>query len=112
MIEFLKENWKLIVEVAVLLVSTILFICRKRSIKMVDSVKTVISAIIPIIVNDVEKFKSTDLTSAQKLEMALNLIRDYLSKELYVTEDVFLSQYKDFCITQIENTLSTPQKHK
>ena len=47
MIKFFTENWRILVEICALILSTVLFIVRKRPVKVVDTLKQFLSILIP-----------------------------------------------------------------
>lgn len=106
MIEILKENWKLILEVVVLLASIIFFIVKKKPVKVIDSLKTAIMRILPILINEAEeKFGAGN--GAEKNKFVLQSVID----DLKVTQPgVDVNFYLPFIRKFIEDILSTPQK--
>lgn len=103
---FIKENWKLILECAVLLVSVIMFLVRKKPVKVVDTLKETIVRILPALIVMAEN--QDGLKGADKLKFVLDELKKVLT-ELGYSGDV-LSQYLPFAAEQVEVILSTPQK--
>ncbi len=103
-LEFLVKNWRLILEVVCALVALVLFICRKKPVKVLDTVKECISRLLPYVIKEAEK---TDLKGEDKMVFALQtlyaLLKDFGYEEVY-------NNYRDFAREQIELILSTPQK--
>ena len=103
-IEFIIENWRLIVEVVCAIIALVLFICRKKPVKVLDTVKECISRLLPYVIKEAEK---TDLKGEDKMVFALQtlyaLLKDFGYEEVY-------NNYRDFAREQIELILSTPQK--
>lgn len=114
MIEFLKSYGPLILEALILIASTILFIVKKKPVKIVDSVKALIIGMLPEVINRVENYKdvfdpSRKLSGQEKFQMALNILKSYMVDELGIKEED-LPLYRDFLTYNIEAILSTPQK--
>lgn len=110
MIDFIVKNWRLIVELVLLLASIVLLIVKKKPLKLVDSVKTMIISYLPEVINRVEAYcKQRGFSSKDKLRMAVFIIQDYLVSNFGLTESE-LPLYTDFIIGHIESILSTPQK--
>lgn len=103
---FIKENWQLILEVAVLVVSVVMFLVRKKPVKVVDSLKEVIVRILPALIVMAEN--QDGLKGSDKLKFVLDELKKVLT-ELGYSGDV-LSQYLPFAAEQVEVILSTPQK--
>lgn len=114
MIDFLVKYWRVIFELLMLIASIVLFILKKKPIKIVDSLKTLVIAALPDVINRVENYKdvfdpSRKLTGDEKLRMALSIVQSYLVDECGLDETE-LCLYRDWIIEQIEMILSTPQK--
>ena len=107
MIEFLKENWKLILEIVVLLASVIFFVVKKKPLKLVDGVKSRIVKFLPAIIKCVEK--DSKGKGAEKMAEALSMVHILLYEDFDMNEED-VSQYDQFVIDRIEDILSTPQK--
>lgn len=103
-INFLIQNWRLIVEIICAIIALVLFICRKKPVKVLDTVKECISRLLPYVIKEAEK---TDLKGEDKMVFALQtlyaLLKDFGYEEVY-------NNYRDFAREQIELILSTPQK--
>lgn len=114
MIDFVVKYWRVILEACCLLVSFVFFMVRKRPIKIVDSVKALVIAALPEVINRVENYKdvfepSRKLTGQEKLTMALSIVQSYLVDECGLTEQE-LPLYHSWIVDRIEAILSTPQK--
>ena len=105
-LNFIKENWKLILEIVVLLVSVVMFIIRKKPVKVVDTLKQTICAFLPGIITVAE---SSGLKGEDKLKYAIDLLYKVFVKD-YLTREEFDNKYLSFVKSQIEAILSTPQK--
>lgn len=103
-LDFIIQNWRLIVEIVFVLVALVLFICKKKPVKVLDTVKECISRLLPYVIKEAEK---TDLKGEDKMVFALQtlyaLLKDFGYEEVY-------NNYRDFAREQIELILSTPQK--
>lgn len=104
--DFLIQNWKLILECAVLLVSVVMFLIRKKPVKVVDTLKEVIVRILPALIVLAENQEG--LKGADKLHFVLDELKKVLTGLGY--GDEILSQYLPFAAEQVEVILSTPQK--
>ena len=92
MMDFIVKYWRIILEAIFLLVSFVLFLIRKRPIKIVDSVKALVIGALPEVINRVENYKdvfdpSRKLTGQEKLTMALSIVQGYLIDECGLTEN-------------------------
>ena len=101
---FILENWQWMVEVIAAIIALVLFIVRKKPVKVLDTVKECISRLLPYVIKEAEK---TDLKGEDKMVFALQtlyaLLKDFGYEEVY-------NNYRDFAREQIELILSTPQK--
>ena len=105
LIVFLQENWRLLLEASLVLVSTILFIVRKRPVKVVDTLKEIIVRVLPSLICAAER---TDLKGSDKMKWLLDELAKVL-RELNYGDDV-IAQYLPFAMDQVELILSCPQK--
>lgn len=101
MIKFIQENWRLILEIALVIVSTVIFIVRKRPVRVVDTVKETICRLLPYCITLAEK-----APKGEKLSQCLILLSQLLSDMGIELND----DYKAFALEQVEIILSTPQK--
>ena len=81
---------------------------------MVDSVKSLVIAALPEVINRVENYKDVfdplrKLSGQEKLTMALSIVQSYLVDECGLT-DADLPLYRSWIVEHIEAILSTPQK--
>lgn len=103
--QFFVNYWREILSVVCLIVSTVLWIVRKKPVKVVDTLKELIVRLLPALINGAE---ATHLSGSEKLKMVL----DSLSKILidFGYGDDVVNQYLPFAKEQVEVILSTPQK--
>lgn len=99
--QFIFENWRLLLEAALVLISTILFIVRKRPVRVVDTLKETIIRLLPYCITLAEK-----APKGEKLEKCLSLLAELLADMDYELDDF----HKKFAAEQVEIILSTPQK--
>ena len=104
-IKFICDNWKLILEASLLIASVVIWLFKKRPVKVVDTLKEVICRLLPSLICLSEK---TDLKGSDKLQFVLDHLAKIL-KELDYGDDV-IAQYLPFASEQVEVILSTPQK--
>ncbi len=114
MLDFIKENWRLIIDIISCIVVVVFFFIRKKPIKIVDSVKACIIDKLPEVINAVENYKDVfdplrKLSGEEKLTMALSILKTYLVDELGLKEED-LPLYTSWLVQHIEDILSTPQK--
>ena len=102
---FIQNYWRLILEACICIASFVFCLCRKKPIKVVDTLKEVIVRVLPSLICAVEK---TGLKGSDKLNFLLQELAKVL-KELNYGDDV-IAQYLPFAIEQVELILSTPQK--
>lgn len=105
-INFIKENWRLIVEVVVLIASVVMFIVRKKPVKVVDTLKEIIVRILPALINLAEI--QDGLKGEDKALFVLQKVKEALL-DLGYGDDV-VNQYLPFASEQLEIILTTPQK--
>lgn len=98
---FLRDNWKVILEVVVLLTTIILWIIRKKPVKVVDTLKEVVLRVLPYCIN-----KAESAPKGEKLGICITLLQEAMSELGYEMTD----ELRDFAIKQVEIILSTPQK--
>lgn len=105
--EFLIDNWRIIAELVLLVGSTVLFIVRKKPVKVVDTLKATILRLLPVLINRAE---NTGLKNEAKLNACIDELVLIL-KELGYGDDIIV-QYLAFAKVQVEAILSTPQAKK
>lgn len=112
--KFLVDNWRIILDIVVLISSIIFFILKKKPLKVVDSVKSIIIEALPTIINRVENYKdifdpSRKLSGEEKLQMVVHSCQSIMVDECGIKEED-LCFYTSNLIQWIEDILSTPQK--
>lgn len=105
--DFFTQNWRLILEATLVLVSTILFILRKKPVKVVDTLQQIILRLLPGLINQAEIQFGCGNGSA-KLQFVLDLLQSVLTEMGYGGETI--QSYLPFAKDQVEVILSTPQK--
>lgn len=103
-ISFIQENWQWMVEVIAAIIALVLFIVRKKPVKVLDTIKECITRLLPYCIGEAEK---TDLKGENKKIFALQVLYSLLKEFGY--EEVY-DQYREYASEQIEIILSTPQK--
>ena len=104
--DFITQYWREILQVVVLLTTTILWIVRKRPVKVVDTLKEVIVRVLPALINVAEA--QDGFSGKDKLDYVIHELVKVLT-ELGYGDDLIV-QYLPFAKEQIELILSTPQK--
>lgn len=106
-INFIKDYWREILSVVALLTTTILWIVRKRPVKVLDTIKEFICRVIPTLIREAETFfpvgdgkKKLDFVRKKTVE----LIEESFPGYKIDTEMV------KFIVDQVENILATPIK--
>lgn len=100
-INFLSDNWKVIIEIVVLLTTIILWIIRKKPVQVVDTLKETIVRLLPYCINTAES-----APKGEKLAACLAVLSQVLADMGIELND----DYKKFALEQVEVILSTPQK--
>lgn len=103
-LKFIQENWQWMVEVIAAIIALVLFIVRKKPVKVLDTIKECITRLLPYCITKAEE---TDLKGENKKVFALSMLYNLLKEFGY--EEVY-DQYRDYASEQIEIILSTPQK--
>lgn len=104
---FIVENWRLLVECASVILALVLFILRKRPVKVFDSVKDTIWSILPSLINEAEKVFPESGKGVEKGQFVVGAVWKYLH-DTYAIDD--FDFYTDFIKSAVEYILSTPQK--
>ena len=100
-LEFLQNNWKTIVELVVLLTTIILWIIRKKPVKVVDTLKEVVLRLLPYAITVAESAEK-----GAKLDVCIGLLEEAMKDLGYE----LTPELERFAIEQVEIILSTPQK--
>lgn len=99
--EFLINNWRIILEAALVITSAVLFIVRKKPVQVIDTLKETIIRLLPYCIQ-----KAESSPKGQKLSVCLKLLKSVLaSMGIELNDD-----YERFASEQVEVILSTPQK--
>ena len=105
--KFLAHYWQLIVTVILMIISTVIALIRKKptTVKVVDTVKSLILEAVPEAINKVEKYQGID-----KLKAAVAFLIVYISKLTDMDAVDIRANYETFMVDAIESVLSTPTK--
>ena len=85
--QFILENWRLIVEVVLLVGSTVLFILRKKPVKVIDTLKETIVRLLPGLINLAETKVEYSGNGSAKLMFVLEQLQKVL-RELGYGDDI------------------------
>lgn len=105
-LKIINNYWREILEVIAVLISIVICCIRKKPVKVIDSLKGVILRILPAVIIVAEQ---SGKKGADKLELALTLVKDFLKNEMDCGDDV-ISAHLPFIKEQVEAILETPQK--
>lgn len=105
MIDFLRENWRLILEAILVIASFVFCLIRKKPLKISDTLKSTILSLLPGFIALAEK---SGFKGADKLAYVLSLVKNSLASEISDAE--FNERYKAFIVSQVEAILYCPQK--
>lgn len=100
-IDFLKENYRLIIDGIAIIIAIILFIVRKKSLKDISSYIFNYSLL------GVLAAEESGLKGKEKLAFAVKVVSDELLKKF---PNINVSSYKNLIVCCIEEILTTPQK--
>lgn len=99
--DFFIQNWRIILEAALVITSAVLFIVRKKPVQVIDTLKETIIRLLPYCIQ-----KAESSPKGQKLSVCLKLLKSVLaSMDIELTES-----YEKFASEQVEIILATPQK--
>lgn len=104
--DFIVKYWKYISVLLILIVEIIIFVIKKKPVKVIDSVKGFISAALPGLIELAESQFPAGGHGQEKFELVFNLLKELLQENGYE----MTSTLNEFTCKQIENILSTPQK--
>lgn len=100
-LDFLREYWREIFSVIILVASLVICCIKKKPVQVVDTLKETIIRLLPYCIN-----KAEGQPKGEKLAACLAILADLLnSMDLPFTETD-----KKFATEQVEVILSTPQK--
>lgn len=106
--EFIAANWQYISICIVIVIEVLIILIKKRPVKIIDSVKSVILTDLPEVIKEAE-----DKFGPGKGEEKLKYVVAVILLKLKVTQpDLDASLYIDTIKDGIEKILDTPQKKK
>lgn len=108
-LDFVIQNWYYIVSLLLLIVSTIVGICKKKaSLNLSDTVKAAVSEFIPGLIQVAEMTgKSGDEKLQMVVDLGLNKVTNMFGVSLSVAQQEYWSTY---IRKYVEDVLKTPQK--
>lgn len=106
--DFLIQYWREILYVFCALLSLVLFIVKKKPVKVIDTIKETIVRLLPYCINEAEKLQGAP--GADKKAFALSILWKLLSDFVKLSGDELKEIYSDFAAEQVEVILTTPQK--
>lgn len=110
MLDFLLSYWKIIVAAALLLFDVVLlFLNRRKPLKVYDSVHQSILYVLPDLIKSAENSYAGSGQGSEKLSMVLELLHNYLCS-VYGMSTLEAMKYDDFVKSNVEKILATPQK--
>lgn len=105
--EFLITNWRWLLEACLVIVAFVLMLIRKKPVKVVETLSTLICRLLPGLINEAEiKFGAGH--GAAKLQNVIDNLVRILSECGYGDEAI--SSYLPWAKGQVEVILSTPKK--
>ena len=108
MIEFVKSYWKLIVALILVALDVVILLFKKRPLKVVDAVTSVISEVLPVLIGQAE-CEYPQGHGDLKLKLVVDLCKNYLQSSLGLTAEE-VAKYDELIKLRVEAILSTPQK--
>lgn len=106
---FLRDNWKFIVEILLLVISVIICLLKRTKINIPGSVVGDLLANIPGWINDAEDQIGSG-KGQEKLKYVFSKCVEFLSKAMDLSTTDIIRCYGETLILNIESILSTPQK--
>lgn len=104
-IDFIISNWSYISVALVVIANMVIFLIKKKPIKVVDSLKEMILQLLPGFIAGAEEIIGSKHGS-QKMDMVIEAVESWFVKNGFE----FTPYYRDFVKKCAENILSTPQK--
>ena len=101
--EWIVQNWKLVIEIILVITSLVLCCVRKKPVKVVDTLREVVIRLLPAAINKAEE---TSLKGDAKAKFALACVEATLKELGYEMTD----ELNDYARLYLEAILSTPQK--
>lgn len=105
-IAFVLENWKLIAFVLCLIAELVVFLVRKKPIKVVDSVKEEIFGLLVAAIGSAEEVFGQG-HGVEKKELVLKAVKNHLE---ITHPEIDFANYEKLASEMVEFILSTPQK--
>lgn len=102
---FLVDNWKLILEGVLLLVSFILFLIKKKPNQIIDPICEQIICMLPTFIQEAEKEFGSG-RGLEKQDFVVHLCKFWFEQRDYKFTDF----YRQFVLKYVEEILSCPQK--
>lgn len=106
-LNFIFTYWKDILTLLLFIISVVVFIVKKKPVKVIDTVKECITRLLPYCIYEAEKQEELKGKGEKKKIFALSVLYKLLQEFGY--EEVY-DQYREYAAEQIEVILSTPQK--
>lgn len=105
-IAFFLENWKLVAFALCLCVELVIFLVRKKPVKVVDSIK---EDLIPVIIGAINAAETSvgDGHGDVKKDLVIKAVESFVNEKY---PEVDFKAYKEFVSLMLEIILSTPQK--
>lgn len=104
-LEFVIENKELIADAVAIVVAIVLFIIKKKPIKVLSTIKELGLRLLPFLINDAEK---TELKGEDKKDYVFAHLIQAFVDEGY--DPKLIEQDSKYWFNEIEVILSTPQK--
>lgn len=101
MINFIQSYWREILAVVTAIISIVVFIVRKRPVRVVDTLNEIICRLLPYCISVAES-----APKGEKLDVCISALVQLLAEMDYELDE----DHKKFAIEQVEVILSTPQK--
>ena len=103
-INFLKEHYQLIIEIASFIITVLILVLKKRPVfNTMDEIKEDVLEVLPSLISSVE----SPGNGQEKLSTVLSLVKSYIAKKYQFTE---FEKIETFVVNAIESILSTPSK--
>lgn len=107
-INFISTNYRLILEVVLLIVSVVIFILRKKPVEVTKTIMELIYTLVPQEINSYERFYGSGHGTEKKKSVVDFVLAEIERK--YALNDAQRSFYTSLIKSVIEEILSTPQK--
>lgn len=104
-IEFILQNKEIIADIIAIFVAVVLFIIKKKPVKVLSTIKELGLRLLPFLINDAEK---TELKGDDKKEYVFAHLVQAFVDDGY--DPKLIEQERKYWLNEIEVILSTPQK--